>query len=68
MCDGGFWALEGAGVNYSITGWLSQELFKQTLVSRGLGLITRAKVNAHDPSPLLLTVGLSGIFVREIFI
>lgn len=66
--EGCCWALEGAGVNYSITGWLSQELFKQTPVSRGLGLITPAKVNAHDPSPLPLTVGLSGIFVREIFI
>lgn len=52
---------EGAEVNYSITVWLSQELFKQTPVSRGLVLITPARVIAHDPSPLPLTVGLSGI-------
>lgn len=52
---------EGAEVNYSITVWLSQELFKQTPVSRGLVLITPARVNAHDPSPLPLTMGLSGI-------
>lgn len=44
MEDQSCWAEEGAGVNYSITGWLSQELFKQAPVSRGLGLITPAKV------------------------
>lgn len=38
------WAEEGGRVNYSITGWLRQELFKQAPVSRGLGLITPAKV------------------------
>lgn len=38
------WAGEGAGVNYSITVRLSQELFKQAPVSGGLGLITAAKV------------------------
>lgn len=37
------WAGEGAEVNYSITGWLRQELFKQDRVSRGLVLITPAK-------------------------
>lgn len=42
--DWSFWAKEGGRVNYSITGWLSQELFKQAPVSRGLGLITPAKV------------------------
>lgn len=46
------WAEEGAGVNYSITGWLSQELFKQAPASRGLGLITPAKVTLTTPSPL----------------
>lgn len=42
--DRNFWAEEGGRVNYSIIGWLSQELFKQAPVSRGLGLITPAKV------------------------
>lgn len=51
------WAEEGAGVNYSITGWLSQELFKQAPVSGGLGLITPAKVTPTTlPHCLLLWV------------
>lgn len=43
------WTAEGAGVNYSITGWLSLELFKQLLARRGLGLITGCKSYGHDP-------------------
>lgn len=42
--DHSLWAEESDRVNYSITGWLSQKLFKQAPVSRGLGLITPAKV------------------------
>lgn len=61
MEDRSCWAEEGAGVNYSITGWLSQELFKQAPVSRGLGLITPAKVTPTTLSPPPLTAGLSGI-------
>lgn len=51
------WTAEGAGVNYSITGWLSLELFKQAPASRGLGLITGCKSYAHDPflDPALLS-------------
>lgn len=56
--DWSCWAEEGAGVNYSITGWLSQELFKQTPASRGLGLITTAKVTPTTlPYCLLLHSG-----------
>lgn len=59
-------AEEGAGVNYSITGWLSQELFKQAPVSRGLGLITPAKVTPTTlPHRLLLRAcqAFWGIFI-----
>lgn len=64
--DRSCWAEEGAGVNYSITGWLSQELFKQAPVSRGLGLITPAKVTLTTlPHRLLLRVcqAFWGIFI-----
>lgn len=55
--DQSCWAEEGAGVNYSITWWLSQELFKQAPASRGLGLITPAKVTPTTlPHCLLLWV------------
>lgn len=57
---------EGAEVNYSITGWLSQELFKQAPASRGLGLITPAKVTPTTlPNRLLLWVcqAFWGIFI-----
>lgn len=56
------WAKEGGRVNYSITGWLRQELFKQAPVSRGLGLITPAKVAPTTlPHHLLLQVYLQNI-------
>lgn len=64
--DQSFWAEEGSGVNYSITGWLSQELFKQAPVSKGLGLITPAKVTLTTlPHNRLLWVCLLfwGIFI-----
>lgn len=64
--DWSCWAEEGAGVNYSITGWLSQELFKQAPASRGLGLITPAKVTPTTlPHSLLLRVcqAFWGIFI-----
>lgn len=49
------WAGEGTEVNYSVTGRLSQELFKQAPASRGLGLITPAKVTPTTlPTHLLL--------------
>lgn len=60
------WAEEGAGVNYSITGWLSQELFKQAPANRGLGLITPAKVTPTTlPNCLSLWVcqAFWGIFI-----
>lgn len=47
------WAREGTEVNYSITGWLRQELFKQGPVSRGLGLITPAKAMPRTLPPAL---------------
>lgn len=63
------WTAEGAGVNYSITGWLSLELFKQVLARRGLGLITGCKSYGHDPflDRLLLRVSQPfwGIFICE---
>lgn len=52
--DSSCWAGEGAEVNYSITRWLSQELFKQAKASRGLGLITPAKVTPTTLSNRLL--------------
>lgn len=64
--DWSCWAEEGAGVNYSITWWLSQELFKQAPASRGLGLITPAKVTPTTlPHSLLLRVcqAFKGIFI-----
>lgn len=64
--DRSCWTEEGAGVNYSITGWLSQELFKQAPASRGLGLITPAKVTPTTlPHHLLLRVcqAFWGIFI-----
>lgn len=63
------WAEEGAGVNYSITGWLSQELFKQAPVSRGLGLITPAKATPTTlPHRLFLRVcrAFRGIFTLRV--
>lgn len=37
---------KGSEVNYSITGWLRLELFKQDPVDGGLGLITPAKATS----------------------
>lgn len=45
------WAGEGTEVNYSITGWLRQELFKQDPVSGGLVLITPAKAMPRTLPP-----------------
>lgn len=58
---------EGAEVNYSITRRLSQELFKQAPASRGLGLITPAKVTPTTLSNRLLQCvcqAFGGIFIR----
>ena len=59
--DSSCWAGEGAEVNYSITRRLSQELFRQAPASRGLGLITPAKVTPMTLFQPPLTVCLSGI-------
>lgn len=65
--DSSCWAGEGAEVNYSITRRLSQELFKQAPASRGLGLITPAKVTPTTLSNRLLQCvcqAFGGIFIR----
>lgn len=64
--DSSCWAGEGAEVNYSITRRLSQELFKQAKASRGLGLITPAKVTPTTLSNRLLqcvSQTFGGIFI-----